>query len=242
MQTQRAARPAKLPARPEPVDIDLARTALVVVDMQNAFVRGAACSTGRLAHRRRARRHRAEPPAARRRCARPASSVVYVKMSYNPDLSNAGGPDSPNYHKEIGMVLMRQHPEYTEQLRHRGHLGRADRRGTGARRGRTGRPQAALQRVRGHEPRPRAQDPGQQVPALHRRRHQHLCRRDAHGRLLPRLLAHPRRRRLLLAVPAGHGRGAVWNVENLFGWVTSVDDVLATVGQAPAAIAEEAAT
>ena len=37
--------------------------------------------------------------------------VVFLKMSYNADLSNAGGPDSPNWHKETGMVLMRQHPE-----------------------------------------------------------------------------------------------------------------------------------
>ncbi len=36
-------------------------------------------------------------------------------MSFKPGLANAGGPDSPNYHKEIGMVLMREHPEFTEQ-------------------------------------------------------------------------------------------------------------------------------
>jgi ureidoacrylate peracid hydrolase len=34
-----------------------------------------------------------------------------VKMSYNADMSNAGGPDSPNWHKETGMVLMRRRPE-----------------------------------------------------------------------------------------------------------------------------------
>ena len=32
-------------------------------------------------------------------------------MGYRRDLSNAGGPESPNYYKELGVVAMRLHPE-----------------------------------------------------------------------------------------------------------------------------------
>ena len=42
--------------------------------------------------------------------------VIYLQMSYKPDLSNAGDASSPNYHKELGMVLMRQRPELRGKL------------------------------------------------------------------------------------------------------------------------------
>ena len=42
--------------------------------------------------------------------------VVYLQMTYTPDLSNGGGPLSPNYHKEISMVMMRERPELHGKL------------------------------------------------------------------------------------------------------------------------------
>ncbi len=108
-------RPPKLVnvnAKPEPIEIDLHRTAVVVVDMQNAFVSkgGMFDSFGwdisgavsvidankRLLDAARAAGVR----------------VVFLQMSYDPDLSNSGGPESPNWHKELGMVMMRSKPEY----------------------------------------------------------------------------------------------------------------------------------
>jgi ureidoacrylate peracid hydrolase len=107
---------SQLTARPEAIDIDPALTAVVVVDMQNAFAKkggmldlagmdisgAAACieSNGRLLDA--ARRHGVQ--------------VVYLQMTYSPDLSNGGGPLSPNYHKEISMVMMRQRPELYGKL------------------------------------------------------------------------------------------------------------------------------
>lgn len=38
--------------------------------------------------------------------------VIYLRMGYKPDFSNAGSVDSPNYWKEIGMALMHQNPEW----------------------------------------------------------------------------------------------------------------------------------
>ena len=40
---------------------------------------------------------------AARRCAVP---IVYLRMAYKPDLSDSGGPRSPNCHKELAMHLM----------------------------------------------------------------------------------------------------------------------------------------
>ncbi len=101
-----------LEARPESIQIDIGRTAMIVVDMQNAFVsKGgmfdlfgwdiSACEAVVETNRKILK-------AARERGAR----VVFLKMSYDPDYANSGGPDSPNWHKEVGLVMMTRNPEY----------------------------------------------------------------------------------------------------------------------------------
>lgn len=109
------ARPVTLATRPQPIDIDLAKTAVICIDMQNAFIReggmfdlaGWPTKGGR---------EKIEPNRRVLEAARAAGvKVVFVKMSFKPGLTNAGGPDSPSYHKEIGMVLLRKHPEFAEQ-------------------------------------------------------------------------------------------------------------------------------
>ena len=51
--------------------------------------------------------HRKLLPAARRA----GVKVVYLQMTYTADLANGGGPDSPNYQKELGLRMMRSRPE-----------------------------------------------------------------------------------------------------------------------------------
>ena len=107
----KAPRLVTIAARPQPIEVDLASTAVIVVDMQNAFVSpggmfdeagydisgAAACiaNNARLL------------PALR------AAGVkaVYLKMSYSDDYSDSGGPVSPNWHKELGLTLMQARPE-----------------------------------------------------------------------------------------------------------------------------------
>lgn len=110
-----ARRMVSLRARPQPLDIDLARTAVICIDMQNAFIReggmfdlaGWPTQDGR--DKIESNRQVIEE-------ARTAGvKVVFVKMSFKPGLTNAGGPDSPNYHKEVAMVLLRGHPEFVER-------------------------------------------------------------------------------------------------------------------------------
>jgi ureidoacrylate peracid hydrolase len=103
---------ARVPAKPDPIEIDLHRTAVIVVDMQNAFV-----SKGGMFDLFGWDIARAGEVIAKNRslidAARAAGCrVVFLKMSYEPDYSNSGGPESPNWHKEVGLVMMRSHPEY----------------------------------------------------------------------------------------------------------------------------------
>jgi ureidoacrylate peracid hydrolase len=37
--------------------------------------------------------------------------IVFLKMSYEPDYSNSGGPESPNWYREVGLVMMRKDPK-----------------------------------------------------------------------------------------------------------------------------------
>ncbi|TIT85915.1 MAG: isochorismatase family protein, partial [Mesorhizobium sp.] len=105
-----------LEARPEPVCIVPAQTAVIVVDMQNAFA-----SAGGMFDLAGFDISGAAPAIeANKRllaAARKAGlTVVYLQMSYRPDLGDAGDISSPNYHKELGMVLMRQRPELRGKL------------------------------------------------------------------------------------------------------------------------------
>jgi ureidoacrylate peracid hydrolase len=102
---------ALLNTRPEPVDVDFGKSAIVVVDMQNAFaskgglldlagvdITGAAAIVRTIAAVLAAARAKGVP-------------VVYLQTGYKPDLSNGGGDSSPNPRKETALCLMRARPE-----------------------------------------------------------------------------------------------------------------------------------
>ena len=85
-----------VPARPEQFEFDPARTAILVIDMQNDFASEGgmfAGSGGNIATNRAIVPAIATTLEAARNCGIP---VVYIKMGYAPDLSDAGGPDAPN--------------------------------------------------------------------------------------------------------------------------------------------------
>jgi ureidoacrylate peracid hydrolase len=90
-------------AKPEALTIDPARSAVVVVDMQNDFgseggmfaLRGVNISGIRTA---------ITPTARVLAAARRAGlMVVYLKMGFRPDLSDAGAYDAPNWSKHLPM-------------------------------------------------------------------------------------------------------------------------------------------
>jgi ureidoacrylate peracid hydrolase len=106
----------KLDAKPGAIEVELTKAAVVVVDMQNAFatkggmldISGADISDAP----RVVRSIKGVLEAARRA----GMLVVYVQMGYKPDLSNSGGPNSPNWHKELAMHLMNSRPELKGKL------------------------------------------------------------------------------------------------------------------------------
>jgi ureidoacrylate peracid hydrolase len=106
----------EIPARPEPIILDIERTAVIVVDMQNDF----AAENGMFARAgidvsmiRSAIGPTARVIAAARRAGMP---VVYLKMGFLADLSDAGIPDSPNWlrHLRLGAGEKVTAPDGTE--------------------------------------------------------------------------------------------------------------------------------
>jgi ureidoacrylate peracid hydrolase len=105
-----------LPARPEPLAVDPAHAALIVVDMQNAYaspggyldlagfdISGAAAAI--------------ENVKLAIEAARAASMlVVFFQNGWDPDYKEAGGPGSPNWHKSNALKTMRERPELHGKL------------------------------------------------------------------------------------------------------------------------------
>lgn len=109
-----------LPARPEPIAVDPATTAVVVVDMQNAYatrggyvdlagfdISGAAGVIGRIAQVLDTARGAGIP-------------VIFLQNGWDPDYVEAGTRQSPNWHKSNALKTMRARPELKGKLLARG--------------------------------------------------------------------------------------------------------------------------
>jgi ureidoacrylate peracid hydrolase len=105
-----------LPARPEPLMFRPAETALIIVDMQNAYaspggyidlagfdVSGAPPVIEKIK----------EAASAARAAGMP---VIYFQNGWDPDYVEAGGPGSPNWHKSNALKTMRKRPELHGKL------------------------------------------------------------------------------------------------------------------------------
>jgi ureidoacrylate peracid hydrolase len=112
----KSGRMVTLPARPEPIRVSADETAIVVIDMQNAYaseggyvdlagfdIAGAAGTIGQIAKVL--------------ETARGAGIlVVYLQNGWDPDYVEAGGPGSPNWHKSNALKTMRERPELQGRL------------------------------------------------------------------------------------------------------------------------------
>jgi ureidoacrylate peracid hydrolase len=99
-------------AKPEDIKLDINRTALIVVDMQNSFCKkgGMMDFFGKL-NESMMKRVIATDKKVIDACHQMRIKVIYLRMTYGRDLADAGGPESPNYWKQGGLVAMRQKPE-----------------------------------------------------------------------------------------------------------------------------------
>ncbi|PTQ64083.1 ureidoacrylate peracid hydrolase [Sphingomonas sp. PP-CE-3G-477] len=109
-----------LPARPEALRLDPAETAVVVIDMQNAYaspggyvdtagfdIAGSAGTIAQIAKVLDTARAAKMP-------------VVFLQNGWDPDYVEAGGPGSPNWHKSNALKTMRARPELQGQFLARG--------------------------------------------------------------------------------------------------------------------------
>jgi len=101
-------------ARPEPVEIDLLKTAFVLVDMQNAF-----CSEGGMVSTLGIDIHPVRQIIAQ--CTellstmrRVGGKIIYLQTGFDNDLHACGGPDAPYWYKGLALTLMRNHPDVLE--------------------------------------------------------------------------------------------------------------------------------
>lgn len=105
-----------LPAEPEPITIAADRTAVLVVDMQNAF----ASPGGMLDLAGIDVRSAGEVVANTRLVCEAARAaglpIIYLTIGYPVDQSTAGGLDSPNPHKELSLCLVKERPELRGKL------------------------------------------------------------------------------------------------------------------------------
>jgi ureidoacrylate peracid hydrolase len=106
----------KMLVEPEPLEVDLGRSAVVVVDMQNAFLKkGGLLDLAGLDISQASKVITAarETLSVARKAGLP---IIYIQMGYPPDMSTAGGHQSPNPCKELALCLMRGRPELKGRL------------------------------------------------------------------------------------------------------------------------------
>jgi ureidoacrylate peracid hydrolase len=109
-------RAIELAAAPDALTLDLDRTALLVVDMQNGFASPGGMLDLAGIDVRPARDVIANARMVVEAARRSGLPVVYLTIGYPPDLSTAGGMDSPNPQKELALCLMRERPELRGKL------------------------------------------------------------------------------------------------------------------------------
>ena len=109
-----------LPARPEPIRVDADETAILVVDMQNAYASAGGyldLAGFDIGGAERVIAQSAKVLDAARAAGLP---IIYFQNGWDPDYVEAGGPGSPNWHKSNALRTMRARPELHGKLLARG--------------------------------------------------------------------------------------------------------------------------
>jgi ureidoacrylate peracid hydrolase len=116
-----ARKPAVIQAEPEPIEVDLRSTAVMVIDMQNAFVSKGGffdLAAADISHSQEI----IQPIKQICEAARAKQiKVIYVVFHYSPDLREMGNPGLPSWHKEARFY--REHPEWQDKFLIRGTWG-----------------------------------------------------------------------------------------------------------------------
>lgn len=106
-----------LKAKPEEISLYTDKTALIVVDMQNAFCKkGGLFDIMGMLDEGKAGRAIANNKRIIAAFHRAGIKVIYLRMAYRADFADAGGPESPNYWKEKSRQKMRENPEHKRKF------------------------------------------------------------------------------------------------------------------------------
>ena len=109
-----------LPARPEPIALPVAKTAVIVIDMQNAYASKGGYLDLAGFDISGAAKVIANTRAVLETARAAGVTVIYFQNGWDPDYVEAGGPGSPNYHKSNALKTMRARPELQGKLLARG--------------------------------------------------------------------------------------------------------------------------
>ena len=106
----------KIEAEPESIEIAFSKTAVLVVDMQNAFVRKGGYFD--LVGLDISGAQRIIEPCQRiiNAAREKGIKIIYLQMGYSPDLSDKGPPESPYAYRAKVPILLRERPELKDKL------------------------------------------------------------------------------------------------------------------------------
>jgi ureidoacrylate peracid hydrolase len=113
-------RTVTLPARPEPIRVRVDNTAVVVIDMQNAYASPGGYLDLAGFDIEGAKRVIAQSAKVLDTARAAGLPVIYFQNGWDSDYVEAGGPGSPNWHKSNALKTMRQRPELQGKLLARG--------------------------------------------------------------------------------------------------------------------------
>ena len=103
-------------AEPDKVEVDINRAAVIVVDMQNAFLKKGGLLDLSGIDISAAPKVISAAQKVLFTARANGLQIIFLQMGYPRDLSTAGGPQSPNPHKELALCLMKERPELKGNL------------------------------------------------------------------------------------------------------------------------------
>ncbi len=106
----------EVPARPTALEVTLSEAALIVVDMQNAFLSKGGYLDLVGIDVSPAPKVIASVQAVIASARAAGLKIIYLQNGFDPEMKEVGGPTSPVYHKSNALKFMRSNPEYQGKL------------------------------------------------------------------------------------------------------------------------------
>lgn len=108
-------RAVTLEAEPKPLEIELQRTVIMVIDMQNVFVAKGGLFDVHGMDISSCRKTIATIKKITNIARAKGVMVIYTVHAYSADMYDTGGPNSPNWWKEPTLVMCRKFPEHADK-------------------------------------------------------------------------------------------------------------------------------